>query len=144
MGRAYFSPSKLIFIPEEWKTDGTYNDTTWPPDAMLLSQEESNCFWRNDPPEGKQLGEVGGRPSWVNTPKPTAEQYIEEAEVKKKGLLLLATNKIIVWQTKLLMGRTLTNIEKSQLDKWMDFIDGLSAIDVTKSPNIDWPESPGN
>ncbi|ECF2231911.1 phage tail protein, partial [Salmonella enterica subsp. enterica serovar Kentucky] len=84
----------------------------------------------------------GGRPWWVNIPKPTAEQYIEEAEVKKNGLLLFATNKIIVWQTKLLMGRTLTDKEKSQLDKWMDYIDGLSAIDVTKSPNIDWPEQP--
>lgn len=66
----YFVPSTLGFIPEEWKSDGTYTKESWPADAVLLSQSDSDKFWKKSAPEGKILGSMAsGQPCWVSTPK---------------------------------------------------------------------------
>lgn len=142
MDLAYFSPSMLTFIPAEWKDDGTYNDETWPADSILLSQTETDTYWKQTPPEGKQLGIADGGPAWIDIPLPSAEELIALAEQKKDALLSAATTKIVIWQTKLLMGRKLTTSETAQLNAWMDYIDAVTTIDIAKAPDITWPEQP--
>ncbi|AHY43815.1 hypothetical protein [Stutzerimonas decontaminans] len=67
----YFSESLGGFIPAAWKNDGTYTTETWPADAVLLTDEESDRYWRQPAPVGKKLGSSGGRPAWVDIPPPS-------------------------------------------------------------------------
>ena len=79
-------------------------------------------------------------------PPPVADQdpaeLIASADAEKQNRLSYATNKIVVWQTKLLMGRTLTDSESEKLNAWMDYIDSVQAIDTSTAPDIEWPVSP--
>ena len=80
------------------------------------------------------------------TPPPVADQgpseLIASADAEKQNRLSYATNKIVVWQTKLLMGRTLTDSESEKLNAWMDYIDAVQAIDTSTAPDIEWPVAP--
>jgi hypothetical protein len=143
MSQVYFLPSSLGFIPSAWKEDGTFSEESWPSDAILLTDSESDTFWKQVPPEGQQLGMENGRPAWVEIPAPTAEQSIAQADAEKEALLATATAKIVVWQTKLLMGRKLTDSETTQLNGWIDYIDSVSSVDTTKIP-AEFPSAPGN
>lgn len=144
MEQVYFSASMPGFILADWKDDGTYTDETWPKDAVQLTDDEVITFWKQTPPEGKQLGCIKGRPAWVDIPPPSKEQQIVMAEQKKEALLTTATTKIVVWQTKLLMGRKLTSAESAQLNDWMDYIDAVTAVDISTAPDIIWPEPPAS
>lgn len=77
-------------------------------------------------------------------PPPVADQdpseLIASADAEKQNRLSYATNKIVVWQTKLLMGRTLTDSESANLNAWMDYIDAVQAIDTSTAPDVIWPE----
>lgn len=79
-------------------------------------------------------------------PPPVADQgpseLIASADAEKQNRLSYATNKIVVWQTKLLMGRTLTDSESEKLNAWMDYIDAVQAIDTSTAPDIEWPVAP--
>lgn len=79
-------------------------------------------------------------------PPPVADQSTAEliaiADAEKQNRLSYATNKIVVWQTKLLMGRTLTDSESAKLNAWMDYIDAVQAIDTSTAPDIEWPDMP--
>lgn len=75
----YYSSSANGFIPAAWKTDGTYSSESWPADAVLLTEEEQTIYWKQSPPEGKQLGSENGRPTWVDLP-PLTFAEIEGAE----------------------------------------------------------------
>ncbi|KYP94606.1 hypothetical protein WB67_09325, partial [bacteria symbiont BFo2 of Frankliniella occidentalis] len=50
--------------------------------------------------------------------------------------------KISVYQTKLLIGRKLTDEENSDLNAWLDYSDKVNAVDTSTAPNITWPTSP--
>ena len=63
--RIYFSPSLLSFIPEKWKSDGTYSESSWPKDARILSDEISGKYWKANPPTGKKLSSANGLPVWA-------------------------------------------------------------------------------
>ncbi|WP_128821898.1 hypothetical protein [Yersinia entomophaga] len=82
----YYSANLNGFIPAAWKDDGTYNKKTWPSDAVLLSDEESNEYWKTTPPDRKTIGSLNGRPVWVDIPPPSPEELIYRAVQKKKGI----------------------------------------------------------
>lgn len=84
----YYSSATKAFIPEAWKTDGTYSDDTWPPDAVLLSEEEQVIYWKKSPPEGKQLGSEDGRPAWVDLPSLTLADIASNERSWRDGALL--------------------------------------------------------
>ncbi|MEI9627322.1 tail assembly chaperone [Phytobacter diazotrophicus] len=79
MDSVYFSPSLLTFIPARWKDDGTYTSETWPADAVLLTDEVAQTFWKQTAPDGKQLGAVDGEPAWVDIPKPPNSELLKTA-----------------------------------------------------------------
>ena len=134
MSKAYFSPSKLIFIPELWKTDGTYTEENWPSDAVLLNEEQTAEYWKQSPPVGKQLGTVDGLPSWVDITPPTHEELVAEAEQQKQQLISAAQQSISLLQTKLLMGRVLSDAEKQKVNTVLDYIDEVEAINTSSIP----------
>jgi hypothetical protein len=75
----YFDPVSLGFIPEAWRTDGTYTEGTWPENAVLLDGEQEDRFWKREPPAGKQLGAANGLPAWVD-PSPLTPVELAVAE----------------------------------------------------------------
>lgn len=79
---------------------------------------------------------------WVLDEQAQGESAVSDAENKKQQLINDATQRIVVWQTKLLMGRKLTESEMAALNQWMDYIDALDAVDTSTAPDIEWPESP--
>lgn len=70
------------------------------------------------------------------------EEAKNENIFKKQSLMDAATQKIVVWQTKLLMGRKLSDSDSASLEAWMDYIDALDAIDAETSSSVQWPASP--
>ncbi|MGL9724769.1 tail fiber assembly protein [Sodalis sp. (in: enterobacteria)] len=49
---------------------------------------------------------------------------------------------MLVWQVKLAIGKKLTDIEISQLNLWLDYIDLLISVDTSTAPNVNWPPVP--
>lgn len=80
--------------------------------------------------------------TWVTDNTAAHVADIAAAEAQRQQLLVVAQQLITVWQTKLLMGRALTENESSQLNIWMDYIDALEAVDVSTAPSIEWPANP--
>jgi len=68
------------------------------------------------------------------------EEIQQQAANKKNELLETAKSKIIVAQTKLTLGRKLSETELSTLNGWLDYIDALEAVDLRGAPDIAWPE----
>jgi hypothetical protein len=134
-----FSPSNTAFYSYTLK-DLFDAAETWPTDAVDISDDVRGQFWVA--PEGKILGAVDGMPAWVDAPPPTHEEAVISAKQKKQALLDEATSKITIWQTKLLMGRKLSDSESAQLNVWMDYIDNVTAIEPETAPQINWPEKP--
>ena len=79
---------------------------------------------------------------WVTDNTAAHAADIAAAEAQRQQLLVVAQQRITVWQTKLLMGRKLTENESNQLNIWMDYIDALEAVDVSTAPSIEWPAIP--
>lgn len=65
----------------------------------------------------------------------------QQAEDERARLISEAKEKIVVSQTKLVLGRTLTDEQTASLHAWLDYIDAVEACDTTPSPVI-WPELP--
>lgn len=78
----------------------------------------------------------------VQIPDKTHDELVAEASAEKYARLDEAKSKIVVWQTKLLMGRTLTSEESASLNEWVDYVDAVSAIDTSTAPDIEWPRKP--
>ncbi|HHQ9377740.1 TPA: tail fiber assembly protein [Enterobacter roggenkampii] len=124
------------------KNNAVENIVAWDGDGDLFSEyltvelaEETPCSvgWNYD---GKDF-----------TPPPEPEkthaELVVEADAEKQSRLDYAASKIVVWQTKLLMGRKLTTDETASLNAWMDYIDAVTAIDTETAPDaISWPIHP--
>lgn len=106
-------------------------------DLIEISEEDYNAWF--NPPEGKYGAWVDGKPVIIDIPNP---DYQSIAESKRKALLDEATQAITVWQTKLLMGRKLSDAETESLNAWMDYIDVLNDTNISDAPNIQWPIKP--
>lgn len=80
--------------------------------------------------------------NWVTDNEAVHEADVAAAEAQRQQLLAVAQQRITVWQTKMLMGRQLTEIESHQLNAWMDYIDALAAVDISTAPAVEWPTAP--
>lgn len=119
----------LVIDLAEW--DG---ETDWKPDTGEAVKSDS--------PVGIGWNYGGDTFSPPSVPEPSQAELVVSAEMEKSSRLGLATSAIVVWQTKLLMGRTLTADETTQLNAWMDYIDAVTAVDALRAPNITWPTVP--
>ena len=125
-----------LFYPE----DGSYESI--PAGAIDVSEDEYRKAMGRAPGSTFSVDD-SGIVTVIPVPEPTREQYIAQAETHKQFLLEEARQKISVWQTKLLMGRTLTDDESACLNAWIDYIDAVTVKDTSTAPNISWPTSPG-
>lgn len=81
------------FIPDAWKYDGTYTEETWPPSAILMTEEEVIEYRYGTPPPGYRLGALNGRPAWVEIVEPV-RPLAEVAEEKRVELREACSNEI--------------------------------------------------
>ena len=73
----------------------------------------------------------------------SAAELQQQAESQREELLSKAKEKIVVSQTKLALGRTLSDDKLAEVNAWIDYIDALEACDTSVLP-VSWPEVPGN
>lgn len=137
----YFSPSVIAMYPEAWKYDGTYNEDTWPADAILLNDEEVSAYWKQSAPTGKRIGVADGRPVWVDLPPLTHSELVSQADSQKNSLMTEATNAIAPLEDAVDLDMA-TDDEKAQLTAWKKFRVLLNRVDTSSAPNIDWPTPP--
>lgn len=78
----------------------------------------------------------------IPEPVKSHAELVAQAEAEKRARIDAATSRIVVWQTKLLMGSKLTDAESASLNAWIDYIDAVTAIDTSTAPDISWPEPP--
>nr|MDN1308108.1 tail fiber assembly protein [Escherichia coli] len=76
-------------------------------------------------------------------PALTHDEQVAAAERKRQILIEQANSNMNSkqWPGKAAMGR-LRNDEKYQYGAWLDYLDELEAINVTKAPDIEWPIKP--
>lgn len=105
---AYFVPSIPSFIPESWKTDGTYSEKSWPADAVLLDQAVTNEFWKQKAPEGKILGGVDGKPAWIDSAlKPLTHEEVEALRLQSYANPLTGSDRLFSESTRMqIMGES--------------------------------------
>lgn len=138
----YFVPSLIGFIPDCWRVDGTYDDSSWPSDAVLLSTAESDEYWRASPPEGKMLGSTeSGRPCWVDIPPPSHAELVSKAEAQKAQLLYEAEQSIRPLERAKRLGIA-TDAEVALLTELERYSVFLMRVDTSLAPNIEWPQKP--
>lgn len=125
-----------LFYPE----DGSYESI--PAGAIDVSEDEYRKAMGRAPGSTFSVDD-SGIVTVIPVPEPTREQYIAQAEVHKQFLLDEATQRITIWQTKLLMGRKLTDDESASLNAWMDYIDEVAKTKAVTAPDIVWPTPPG-
>ncbi|WP_313508362.1 tail fiber assembly protein [Kosakonia sacchari] len=80
--------------------------------------------------------------SWVTD---TAAQHLADvsnAELHAQQLIDAAMQSISIIQLKLQAGRALTDSEKARLNAVLDYIDEVSATDISAAPGITWPPLP--
>lgn len=138
----YFSAKNISFIPVEWRDDGTYTESDWPSDAVLLSTEESGEYWKVSPPEGKMLGaSKEGRPCWVDVPPPSHSELVSQADSYKSALQREAEYVIKPLDRARQLGIA-TDEEISSLTEWERYSVFLMRVDTSLAPNIEWPKKP--
>ena len=75
-------------------------------------------------------------------PERSHDELVADAEQKKQSLLDAAMANISVIQLKLQAGRKLTQEETTRLNVVLDYIDAVTATDISTAPDIEWPEEP--
>ncbi|MGL5727001.1 MAG: tail fiber assembly protein [Plesiomonas sp.] len=138
----YFSKSLNGFMPSQWKDDGTYTSDSWPADAVLLTLEESDTYWKVSPPDGKQLGATAdGRPCWIDIPPPSPEEQVAQADATKSTLQREAEDAIKPLERAKSLGIA-TPQELALLTEWEKYSVYLMRVDTSTAPNITWPVKP--
>ena len=77
---------------------------------------------------------------WVTDKNAAHAADVADSEQRKQELIAAAQQSISLLQTKLLMGRTLTDAETNKVNKTLDYIDAVEAIDTATAPGINFPQ----
>lgn len=137
MSEYIYSPTQNMICACALKSDYLLAGT-WPADALPLEASTARKFMNEAPAGKKMVAGIDGFPVWESLPPPTPEELIEQAERTKNQLLKDAQQEIGIWQTKLLLGH-ISDGEKKALNKWLDYIDAVQAVNVNITSEIVWP-----
>lgn len=91
--KIYYSKKTNGFYPSNLKS--TYQAAgTWPADAVELTKQEQDTYWKQQAPSDQRLGaDANGRPIWVDLPPLSAEEQakIDLQQAKATGELYADT-----------------------------------------------------
>ncbi|MDU6434804.1 MAG: tail fiber assembly protein [Pantoea sp.] len=131
----FYSASTNGFYSEEM------NGEAIPDDSVEITDEEWESLLDGQS-QGKLItADKNGRPILKDYPAPTSEQLIEMAEVEKTKLLAIATVAINPLQDAADLGIA-TDEEAASLKAWKTYRVMVNRVDVSKAPEIIWPDSP--
>lgn len=137
-----FSPSAAAFYPIDML--GLYEESgALPSDLIDPTDAEVDAFFKQTPGEGKMLGEVDGRPAWVNMPAQTVEQLTNSAQKKISDLLSKAALNIAPLQDAVDLGIATTE-ETTSLTSWKTYRVAVNRVPTQSGypSTIDWPTIP--
>lgn len=115
----------------------------WPDDGVDVEDAIFTEFALTVPPGKTRVVGRNGLPAWEDIPPPTQEEIIS-AVTQEKQRRVEDANQFInskQWPGKAAIGR-LKEIELSQYNKWLDYLDALEAVDISTAPRTEWPEEP--
>ncbi|EEI9429551.1 tail fiber assembly protein [Salmonella enterica] len=78
---------------------------------------------------------------WVTDETAQKNAAINDATNKKTQLLTDIRNTIGIWQTQLQLG-SISEENKSRLEKWLDYYNQIDTINPENAPDINWPDLP--
>ncbi|MEN3259799.1 tail fiber assembly protein [Sodalis endosymbiont of Spalangia cameroni] len=78
---------------------------------------------------------------WIKDETTEKAAHIEEATKKRNRLIDMVCITIREWQSELLLG-SLSDADKMSLKIWIDYLKAVKAINLTKAPNVIWPDIP--
>lgn len=113
----------LILCDSDWKVDEGF---------ITPSIDNVAIGWQHD---GKNF-------IAPSQPVLTKNELAIQIESEKASRIAEAKDAISIWQTKLHLGRKLTEVETASLGLWIDYIDAVAAIKVSSKKTISWPEKP--
>lgn len=132
----YYSIKAQGFYPEDmleaYKKAGSLPD-----DLLEMSEKDYLAFFNPPSGYGGFFDEKG--PRVEKLPEP---DYLSIAENQRQILLSEVAPAISVWQTKLMLGRKLTDEETASLNAWIDYSDVLNDTDISDAPDVQWPTKP--
>ena len=79
---------------------------------------------------------------WVTDTEAQHGAAVEAAEAQRQSLIDAAMASISLIQLKLQAGRKLTQAETTRLNAVLDYIDAVTATDISTAPDVIWPELP--
>ncbi|EHK9041784.1 tail fiber assembly protein [Escherichia coli] len=79
---------------------------------------------------------------WVTDTEIQHRAAVEAAETLRRSLIDTAMASVSLIQLKLRAGRKLTDAETVKLNAVLDYIDAVTATDISTAPDIAWPELP--
>lgn len=142
MSAYFYSNPVPSFIPERWRTDGTYTEESWPAGAVLLTHDEADAYWKVMPPNGKMLGATHeGRPCWVDIPPSSNGEKVAQADAIKFDLQREAEDAIKPLERAKSLGIA-TPHELALLAEWERYSVYLMRVDTSNPDQIVWPEKP--
>ncbi|HDR2541850.1 tail fiber assembly protein [Enterobacter mori] len=141
----YASQTKFSATSLKFMFDGKGNIVAASWDASMLAPENLSVseIEKNSVPENFFEPEM----RWVfDGEKITPfvyshEELLQLAKDELERLLSEAREKIVVPQTRLMAGRTLTEGQLNLLNAWLDYIDALEVCDITVLP-VSFPNPP--
>ncbi|EBR2642711.1 tail fiber assembly protein [Salmonella enterica] len=101
------------------------------------------CGILTEPPEGKMLGVIGGKPLWIDIAPPTKKALVKLAESERQRRID-AVNEFLnskQWPGRAATGR-LKGDDLLQYNLWLDYLDALEVVDTSSGTGIEWPDKP--
>ncbi|EKN3596652.1 tail fiber assembly protein [Yersinia enterocolitica] len=138
--KVQFSSSALGFFAQNMIDDNSYDDDL-PDDLIELTDREFLTYWKKNPPQGKTLAAIDGRPAWVDLPPSTHEELVASANAKKSQLKSVADSEI-EWQQDAVNDGSASDREIADLAAWRKYRVALMRVDTSKAPDIEWPDMP--
>ena len=140
MAEYFFSGSRNTFYPLILKDDYVASNT-WPDDGILVDDTTFQEYTA-PPPDGMQRGVLDGMPSWEEIPPLSQEQLVAQAG-QQRSFLRKAADSEITWLQDAVDAGIATDEEAALLASWKNYRVLLMRVDVTKAPDIEWPNPPG-
>ena len=128
------------FYPIEFKENYISTGVSFD-DAVEISADIYAEFSQSAP-VGKMLGANDqGYPSWVDSPQPSHNELVSQANSKKSQLKSVADSEI-EWRQDAIDDKNANEKEIADLTAWRKCRVALMRIDTSKAPDIEWPTAP--
>lgn len=131
---AYFYSAKTNgFYPGDLKNDYENSAAGWPTDAKEVSDDLYNEMFAGQT-DGKAISPGADGLPFLTEP-------VIDYELQQQSILRGVTTKTQAWQAQLMLG-IITDADKALLTAWMKYYQQVQAVDISKAPDITWPEQP--